>query len=349
MSAGALVVWRLVDGKPGHEKQSAGLLQAIAAKRPVARYDFDVRAKARLWGQLRGQSGQDSADVPPPALIVGAGHGTHLPMLLVRAARGGVCVALMKPSLPHRLFDLIFVPQHDRCRARANVVVTRGVICATSDADKEPRRGLILLGGTSPHFAWERAEVAKTVAAIAAASPEVSWEVCDSRRTPPGMLDSVPSLPNIRRRPRQATSSDFLHRALAQADAVWVTADSASMLYEALSAKARVGVIELPPKRRRESKHARGIRQLQAQGHVHSTADGFRLAATPAGPFAPENARCAAIVLDRLERPAPPRTPRRLRWPAATALAANGSGTAGLAGRVGKRAGRARAGLGGGS
>lgn len=346
MSADALVVWRLVDGKPGHEKQSAGLLQAIAAKRPVARYDFDMRAKARLWRQLRRRVGHGCGDVPPPALIVGAGHGTHLPMLLVRAACGGVCVALMKPSLPHGLFDLIFVPQHDRCRPRANVVVTRGVICATSEADKEPRRGLILLGGTSPHFAWECGDVARQVAAIAAASPEVSWEVCDSRRTPPAMLDAVPPLPNLKRRPRQSTSSDFLDHALAQADAVWVTADSASMLYEALSAKARVGVIELPPKRRRESKHARGIRLLQAQGHVYSTADGFRLAATPAGPFAPENARCAAIVIERLERPASVRRQARWRLPAAAAPGAQRNGAPALAGRVGKRGASAR--LGGG-
>lgn len=346
MSADALVVWRLVDGKPGHEKQSAGLLQAIGAKRPVACYDFDVRAKGPLWGQIR-HAARGRADVPPPALIVGAGHGTHLPMLLVRAACGGVCVALMKPTLPHRLFDLIFVPQHDRCRPRANVVVTRGVICATSEADKEPRRGLILLGGTSPHFTWDCGEVARQIAAIAVASPEVSWEVCDSRRTPPAMLDAVPSLPNLQRRPCQSTSNDFLGRALAQADAVWVTADSASMLYEALSAKARVGVIDLPPRRRKESKHARGIRLLQAQGHVHTTADGFRLASTAAGAFAPENARCATIVLERLDRPPPLRRRGRRRSPAATPLVPRRNGATGLADRVGKHG--ARAGLGGGS
>lgn len=302
MNVAPLVVWRLVDGKPGHDKQSAGLLQAVEARRPVECYDFDMRFKALLWRQLRGHLGAGGADVPAPQLVLGAGHGTHLPMLLVRAACGGVCVALMKPTLPHRLFDLIFVPEHDRCRPGANVVATRGVICSTALAHKQPRRGLILLGGTSAHFAWCSEAVAKKVAAIASASPEVAWEVCDSRRTPADMLAALPALPNLRRRARQTAGGDFLANALAQADAVWVTADSASMLYEALSARARVGVIDLPPKRRRESKHARGIRLLKAQGHVHSLADGCRLAAGPAGPFAPENARCAAIVVERLER-----------------------------------------------
>ena len=314
---GALVVWRLVDGKPGHDKQSAGLLQGIEAQRRIACYDFDMRGKALLWRQLGCHARGRSTEVPPPALIVGAGHRTHLPMLLARALCGGQCVALMKPTLPLALFDLIFVPAHDRCPRRANVVVTRGVICPTAEAAKEPRQGLILLGGTSPHFVWSTAEVAKQVQAIATAAPEVAWQVCDSRRTPPDVLAALPELPNLQRRPHQTTSADFLHQALAQADAVWVTADSASMLYEALSARARVGVIALPGKGRRESKHARGIRLLQAEGLVHSTADGFRLAATPAGPFAPENARCATIVVERLAADAA--SSHRRQLPAATA------------------------------
>ena len=314
---GALVVWRLVDGKPGHDKQSAGLLQGIEAQRRIACYDFDMRGKALLWRQLGCHARGRAGEVPAPALIVGAGHRTHLPMLLARALCGGQCVALMKPTLPLALFDLIFVPAHDRCPRRTNVVVTRGVICPTAEAAKEPRQGLILLGGTSPHFAWSTAEVAKQVQAIATAAPEVVWQVCDSRRTPPDVLAALPELPNLQRRPHQTTSADFLHQALAQADAVWVTADSASMLYEALSARARVGVIALPGKGRRESKHARGIRLLQADGLVHSTADGFRLAATPAGPFAPENARCATIVVERLAADAA--STHRRQLPAATA------------------------------
>ena len=318
MSAAPIVVWRLVDGKPGHDKQSAGLLQAVEERRPVACYDFDMRFKALFWRQLRRHLRHGSADVPAPSLVVGAGHRTHLPMLLVRTACGGLCVALMKPTLPHRLFDLIFVPEHDRCRPSANVVVTRGVICPTARGHRQPRRGLILLGGTNPHFAWCCAAVAKQVAAIATASPEVAWEVCDSRRTPATMLRTLPRLPNLFRRPRQAAGGDFLANALAQADAVWVTADSTSMLYEALSARGRVGVIDLPAKhRRRESKHTRGIRLLKAQGHVQSLADGDRLAAGQASPFAPENARCAAIVVERLERPTTRRP--RCRRPAAAA------------------------------
>ena len=120
--AGATVVWRLVDGKPGHEKQSAGLLQALAEFTPLAVYEFDMRFKALLWRQLRRYVQRRPADIPSPDLIVGVGHRTHVPMLLARAVCGGRSVVLMKPTLPHGLFDLVFVPRHDRYRRKGNLV-----------------------------------------------------------------------------------------------------------------------------------------------------------------------------------------------------------------------------------
>ena len=301
-----LVVWRFVDGKPGHEKQSAGLLQGIEALASVEIYDFDMRFKALLWRQLRRHALRGEPDIPRPDVIVGVGHRTHLPMLLARAVCGGRTVVLMKPTLPRALFDLIFVPHHDRYRRKGNVVETRGVICPAATAAKTPSAGLVLLGGASRDFEWHSADVAAQIAAIARASPQVQWQVCDSRRTPEDFRSVLPSAPNVYFASWRSTSADFLEQALAAASFVWVTADSASMLYEALSAKAQVGLVALPAKRpRRDNKHARGIRLLLAQGHVFSTADGFRLEGSLTPPhFFPESRRCARIVIDRLAKTA---------------------------------------------
>ncbi len=300
-----LVVWRLVDGKPGHEKQSAGLLQGIEALVPTEVYDFDMRFKALLWRQVRGHARNGVVDVPPPHLILGVGHRTHLPLLISRAVCGGKSVVLMKPTLPHRLFDLIFVPRHDRYRRRGNLVETRGVVCPSLENRKAPTAGLILLGGANRHFEWSNADVAAQVRAIAAASPAVAWQVCDSRRTPSSFGEVLPGIANLRFRPWRTLQSDFLEQALARARYVWVTADSASMLYEALSTGAQVGVIALAAKNPlRDNKLARGIRLLLAQGHVFSTADGFRLQDSLLPPhFYPENKRCAKVVVDRLLAP----------------------------------------------
>ena len=323
MSA-ALVVWRFLDGKPGHEKQSAGLLQGMEAALSAVRdaavgsgascadvpalhvHDFDMRFKPFLWRQIRGHALHGSADVPRPRLVLGAGHRTHLPILLARAFCGGHGVALMKPSLPHRLFDLIFVPQHDRFRNHARLIATRGVICPSADGADSPSRaadqGLILLGGANRHFEWDNRAVAAQIAAVAQAAVDVQWQICDSRRTPADMIEAVPELSNLAYLPQQSTGGDFLQRALASASRVWVTADSASMIYEALSAGARVGVIDLPLKRpQRDNKHLQGIRLLRTEGHISSTQDGFRLVDQAAGAcFAPENRRCGRIVVERL-------------------------------------------------
>lgn len=300
-AARTTVVWRLMDGKPGHEKQSAGLLQALAEFTPLAVYEFDMRFKALLWRQLHRHVQGRAVDIPAPDLIVGVGHRTHIPMVLSRTICGGRSVVLMKPTLPHGLFDLVFVPRHDRYRRKGNVVETRGVICPSDSTAKDPARGLILLGGTNRYFEWSSDQVARQVAAIADASPEVNWEVCDSRRTPTDLSSALPRSPNLAYRPWQSTPGDFLERALRDAQSVWVTADSASMLYESLSVRAYVGVIALKEKRvGRNNKHARGIALLLSQGHVFSTRDGFRLQGRLLPPhFFPENQRCAKIVHDR--------------------------------------------------
>ena len=322
------VVWRFVDGKPGHEKQSAGLLQGLDTLCGIEVHEFDTRCKAMLWRQVQRHAAAvrstggaacaagEEADIPRPHLLIGVGHRTHLPMLAARAACGGRSVALMKPTLPHRLFDLIFAPLHDRYRSKPNLVSTRGVICpagaaagaagtAAAGAEegstrKAPNAGLVLLGGEGKHFDWRSTRVAAAIAAIAAAAPEVHWQVCDSRRTPPEMRAALAPAPNLVYRDWRGTAADFLANALARARYVWVTADSASMLYEALSAGARVGVIDLEPRDAAHgNKHQRGIEALRAEGHVTRSTDGLRLRGS--GPaFVPENLRCARIVLQRL-------------------------------------------------
>jgi len=298
----ALVIWRFVDGKPGHEKQSAGLLQGIEALCPVEVYEFDMRFKALLWRQVRAHLRRREGDMPAPDLVIGVGHSTHWPLVLTRLVCGGKSVVLMKPSLPQRWFDLLFIPQHDHHRQASNVIETRGVICPTSSAPKDPSQGVMLLGGVGPHFDWSNDHIATQITAIAEAAPDVHWQVCDSRRTPPGLSEVLPVASNLAYRSWRSTPDGFLEKVLARATYAWVTADSASMLYEALSARAHVGIIQLRPKHpRRTSKHARGIGLLRAQGHIHLAKDGYEIDASGNSPrFFPENHRCAQIVVESL-------------------------------------------------
>ena len=108
----AIVIWRFVDGKPGHEKQSAGLLQGIESIHPIAVFEIDVRFKPFFWCQIRRKLRGETPDLPEPDLLIGAGHRTHLPLLIARIACGGRTVVLMRPTLPHRWF-----PPHISCRS----------------------------------------------------------------------------------------------------------------------------------------------------------------------------------------------------------------------------------------
>jgi hypothetical protein len=65
--------------------------------------------------------------------------------------------------------------------------------------------------------------------------------------------------------PHEETSADWLPEKLAAAAEVWVTEDSVSMIYEALSSGARVGLLAVP-RNHRHSRVLRGLEQLVVDG-----------------------------------------------------------------------------------
>jgi uncharacterized protein len=255
-----LVVWIVSDGKPGHVNQSLGLAEALARATPSEIHTLPRLPawRASLAWLLKRSPGDN---LPPPDLIVGAGHATHPTLLAARRARGGRAVVLMKPSLPRRCFDLCILPEHDSVAADARTVVTAGALNRVRPAStREANRGLILVGGVSPHFEWDSDAVQVQIRSILARTPDIRWTLTTSRRTPAEFLPQLPPAANLDVVPHTATPPDWLPVQLAQSAVVWVTPDSASMVFEALTAGANVGVFDLPvnPK----SRVARAVAQL---------------------------------------------------------------------------------------
>lgn len=292
------VLWRFIDGKPGHEKQSQGLCQALARETSASIHDIPVRrgwTNLAYWMAGRCPYGQAS---PPPDLLVGAGHATHLPMLAARRHHGGRIVVLMRPSLPWALFDLCLVPEHDSPPQRDNVLATRGVLNPlTNRGSHQTGQGLILIGGHSPHYTWSSADVTHQVSALVQGRPEMTWRLTTSRRTPVDFMETL-GTGRIECFPAASTPPGWLEAQLARAGEVWVTPDSVSMVYEALSAGCRVGLFDLPATR--GSRVAKSILELQKQGVVSALKEGA-LPATPstAAPPLDEARRCARIILER--------------------------------------------------
>ena len=292
-----MVVWRLTDGRRGHENQTLGLVEALAARCPLSVHELPVPTPAAaLGGWLTGRF--TAADgLPDPDLILAAGHRSHLALLAARRARGGRAVVLMKPSLPLAWFDLCIVPEHDAPPARDNVIATRGTLNRMRPGAKAADDALVLLGGPSKGHRWENERVAWQLAELVAARPRLNWTLADSRRTPEGFLDSLATVP-AERISHASVDGDWLPARLASAAEVWVTEDSVNMVYEALTAGCAVGVLRLP--RVKEGRVTRGLDRLLADGSVVDLESALagRAPTPPAEPFN-EAARCADQIIER--------------------------------------------------
>jgi mitochondrial fission protein ELM1 len=264
-----VVIWRLTDGKPGHEKQTLGLAHALLRNSAGECYDLPVPSRSVSLMQWMRGCFPAGANLPPPDILLAAGHATHFALLAARRAYGGKAVVLMKPSLPLALFDLCVIPEHDKPPDRSNVIAIRGVLndVQTSTAPS-PNQGLMLIGGVSSHYGWDDAAIATAVTTITQATPEIAWQLTTSRRTPSTFLTLLAQMRphNLKLVPHDETSPGWLEAALAEAGQVWVTEDSVSMLYESLTAGAGVGLLRLPQPR--NSRVRRGVEKLVAKSWV---------------------------------------------------------------------------------
>ncbi|MBT9568331.1 MAG: mitochondrial fission ELM1 family protein [Thiobacillus sp.] len=259
-SGAALIVWIISDGKPGHLNQSLGLAEALARAAPTEVFTFRALPRYRAWlaSLLKRLPGDD---FPAPDLILGAGHATHLSILAARRAFAGRSVVLMNPTLPRRWFDLCIIPQHDAVAADERTLLTEGALNRVRPSARlEADRGLLLMGGVSPHFDWDNDALSLQIKSILARTPDMHWTLTTSRRTPADFLSYLPAAPNLEIIPHTDTAPNWLPAQLARCGTVWVTPDSASMVFEALTAGADVGVFDLPV--RPKSRVGRAIAQL---------------------------------------------------------------------------------------
>ncbi len=291
-----VVVWAFTDGKAGHENQTRGLLAALADRQPLDARWINVPAYASVLSSLMTRRFLPGVGLPPPELLIGAGHRTHLPLLAARRAHGGRTIVLMKPSLPRAWFDLCVIPEHDAVTG-ANVLSTRGALNPVAPGKKNARVGLILIGGPSRHYGWSENEILSQVETIVARENNIGWTLTTSRRTPVASTARLRALTfkNLTLVPVTETGPGWLAERLSSAVQVWVTEDSVSMLYEALTANAATGVLAVPAKR--VSRIARGVAVLIRDGLVTGFSDwqrGRKLA-PPAAPFN-EAARVAAWI-----------------------------------------------------
>ena len=302
MNSSKTVLWQIHDDKPGHRNQLRGLTRALAELLALEVHSLRSPSRRSSIAALWSKTFPAGDDLPAPDLILCAGHSTHFAALAGRRARGGQAIVLMKPSLPPALFDLCLIPEHDQVAASDKVVTTRGVLNVVRPSKQhDPQTGLLLIGGPSAAHEWSDEQMLNQVMTIVTSQPDIRWTLTNSRRTPDSFLEVLRSqrLANLEITPHQDTTPEWVPQQLAQAGQVWVSEDSVSMVYEALTSGAAVGVLQVPSKRR--GRVAAGMESLILSGCVTRFADWRPGGLLPTAVVQLDEARrCAEIISRRL-------------------------------------------------
>ncbi len=269
------------DGRPGHEKQT---LSVVAALKDLTPLSVSTRRLAQTAGIRRIFQGLGAFLIPEKTslktsiadidLIIGTGSTTHLPMIaLKRRSRAKLVICMSPDPLILRGFDLCLVPRHDSPPERRNIFKTFGPPCSRMrGADHDPLKGLILTGGIDPKsHHWDTSVFMSQIQELGSRMPEMTWTISSSPRTPADTIEQLRDLseknPRVHFVSVDETPRGWVEEAYQTHGQVWVTADSVSMVYEALTAGCRVGILPVAWKSA-GNKFQRGIDDLSGHGLI---------------------------------------------------------------------------------
>lgn len=280
----------LTDGKPGHENQSRGLAEAMARLRTAEIDILRLDLSTSLMPKIR-KAINDSREFPKPDYVIAAGHGTHFPLMRVARTHKAKSIVLMKPGIPMSWFTWCVAPEHDfrKKPSGENVILSKGAPNRIVPVEGVREGKLILIGGPSRTHGFDENSLMAVVKPLIS---EGGWSIADSRRTPATFLSRLRrELPDLEIISHTDCGPDWLAERLARAGEVRVTEDSVSMIYEALTGGANVGVLEMP-RLRPDARVVRGLDKLKNAGWLDADQSGDR------EPLA-EADRCAGIILGR--------------------------------------------------
>ena len=130
------------------------------------------------------------------------------------------------------------------------------------------------------------------------ADPQTQWTLTNSRRTPDASIQSIDTAFGSQLKIQRVNdcAPGWLAQQLSRVEKCWATEDSVSMIYEALSGGARVGILPVPRKRSK-ARILRGLEDLVASQHVQIFNKGqAQLNARNTHPPLAEAQRVAALI-----------------------------------------------------
>lgn len=240
-------IYYLNDNKIGHLRQSEGLAQAL---QQLINDDVAIESVTifSIWQYFRS-FGQSAKAIEMNSIVIGSGHRTHFGLLYYRLKYQAKTIVIMNPSLPKSWFDYCIIPMHDGIAEKDNVIVTEGAMNALSLRNIEKTNQLlILIGGKSDSCDWNNDFIYQQLQEkLQTLDAKIKIVLSTSRRTPNNFIKNLPQ--EIQMKVQvidfSSVSSDWLPEELLKSSLAWITAESISMMYEALSANCVVETLSV--------------------------------------------------------------------------------------------------------
>ena len=246
-------IWRLLDGKTGHEKQSLALVKNLKNQANCKIYNINIQDLQNPFLALILKKYNLNKGLIRPDIAIGAGHKTHFHLLAIKRCFDAKIVVIMKPSIPHQLFDLCVIPKHDDVKSGTNVFITNTpLVNFNLDMKKKENMALFLIGGPSRHFHWDSKIILEQIKNISKKFKFKKLLITTSRRTPLDFIDEFNRLKikNIQLYEHTKITNNWLEKNIIKVKNIWVTNDSYSMLIEAFASGAYTDILELKIKKK---------------------------------------------------------------------------------------------------
>ncbi len=246
-----------LDGRPGHEKQTLGIVKAleqnyslIIEKINVSKPSLSSHLYSLLYFLVGKTATKNFQHLREFDLLIGTGTHTHLPMLFCKRAYNIPVITCMSPAFylaSH--FDLIFSPFHDKAQESDNRVITTGPPNTNKNGNvHNEKKVLILVGGEDKRkHIWHSDQIVENIRRLCKSDATKYFTISSSPRTPEKTCKELEKLSlsqdnvyfyHFKDTPKGWVEDQYqIHRE------VWVTGDSISMVYEALSSGCAVGII----------------------------------------------------------------------------------------------------------
>ena len=270
-------IWVLLTHAPGDNDQSLALADALGAPSAAKHIDWPLTDPARDRALLRdlladtpeGRQRRHAMGLraPWPRMVICSGRRSDRVGFWIKRQSGGrtKVVSIGRAHQPVARYDLLAAPPQYALPDRSNVV-RLPLPLARCRQDETPSRGAalggnmvpapkpwfsILLGGEVKEFAVSKDELERTARAAQAAADRHggSVVVSTSRRTSPELLavvERVLKAPHVYRWSEATRDENPYEILLRQSAALFVTADSASMVLDCCQSGTPTFVIEYP-------------------------------------------------------------------------------------------------------